>query len=310
MFTENHDDKDAELELVASNVYPVLRRYFTQIRLDKSDVRARERLERICRYIIKAMESENTKLSYAALCLFKERSLPWIAHIKILLTNCLTLLPELKPENHADSLSLALFLHTLVVFTAPKSWAILRNAQFEKLQPAMQKICCNIQGHLVQHDFYKIMRVCCDFYSFNKLIHVILHIIIQLVLIRGTVREELSVKPVTLVAIITLCLRPLIDGNFSRNLLAKFLSEILSVPALIYHLQQSVPQCLEQFSSMGLLKKALSISGDVQWFEEFGTSMPGTKSLAFLGNIVNLFNIDGQGESKELAYPLLTVSFT
>jgi len=100
----------------------------------------------------------------------------------------------------------------------------------------------------------------------------------------------------------------LIDGNFSRNLLTKFLSEILSVPALIYHLHQSVPQCLEQFSSLGLLKKALSISGDLQWFEEFGASMPGTKSLAFLGNIVNLFNIDGQGESKELAYPLLTVS--
>ncbi|XP_043650332.1 ubiquitin-protein ligase E3B isoform X1 [Drosophila teissieri] len=289
MFTEHNDDKDAELELVASNVYPVLRRYLTQIKLDKSDVLARERLERICRYIIKAMETENTKLSYAALCLFKERSLPWIAHIKILLTNCLTLLPELKPENHADSLSLALFLHTLVVFTAPKSWAILRNAQFEKVQPAMQKICCNIQGHLVQHDFYKAMR---------------------LVLLRGTVREELSVKPVTLVAIITLCLRPLIDGNFSRNLLAKFLSEILSVPALIYHLHQSVPQCLEQFSSLGLLKKALSISGDVQWFDEFGTSMPGTKSLAFLGNIVNLFNIDGQGESKELAYPLLTETTT
>ncbi|XP_016973174.1 ubiquitin-protein ligase E3B isoform X2 [Drosophila rhopaloa] len=289
IFTENHDDKDVELELLAITVYPVLRRYLTQIKLDKSDVTSRERLERICRYIIKAMEAENTKLSYAALCLFKERSLPWIAHIKILLTNCLILLPVLKPENHADSLSLALFLHTLVVFTAPKSWAILRNAQFEKLQPAMQKVCCNIQGHLVQHDFYRTMRV---------------------VLLRGTVREELSVKPVTLVAIITLCLRPLIDGNFSRNLLTKFLSEILSVPALIYHLHQSVPQCLEQFSSLGLLKKALSISGDLQWFEEFGASMPGTKSLAFLGNIVNLFNIDGQGESKELAYPLLTETTT
>ncbi|XP_037720549.1 ubiquitin-protein ligase E3B [Drosophila subpulchrella] len=289
IFTESQDDKDVELELLAINVYPVLRRYLTQIKLDKSDVRSRERLERICRYIIKAMEAENTKLSYAALCLFKERSLPWIAHIKILLTNCLILLPQLKPENHADSLSLALFLHTLVVFTAPKSWAILRNAQFEKLQPAMQKICCNIQGHLVQNDFYRTMR---------------------LVLLRGTVREELSVKPVTLVAIITLCLRPLIDGNFSRNLLTKFLSEILSVPALIYHLHQSVPQCLEQFSSLGLLKKALSISGDLQWFEEFGASMPGTKSLAFLGNIVNLFNIDGQGESKELAYPLLTETTT
>ncbi|KAH8378895.1 hypothetical protein KR009_001935 [Drosophila setifemur] len=286
---ESQDEKDTELELPSINVYPVLRRYLTQIKLDKGDTISRERLERLCRYVIKAMEAENPKLSYAALCLHKERSLPWIAHIKLLLTNCLLLLPELKPENHADSLSLALFLHTLVVFTAPKSWAILRNAQFERLQPAMQKVCCNIQGHLVQHDFYRTMRV---------------------VLLRGTAREELSVKPVTLVAIITLCLRPLIDGDFSRNLLTKFLSEILSVPALIYHLNQSVPQCLDQFSHWGLLKRALSISEDLQWFEEFGASMPGTKSLAFLGNIVNLFNIDGQVEAKVLAYPLLTETTT
>ncbi|BFF99140.1 ubiquitin-protein ligase E3B [Drosophila madeirensis] len=289
VFVPGQDEKDTELELTAVNVYPVLRRYLTQIKLDKKDMKARERLEIICRYVNKAMEAENPRLSYAALCLHKERSLPWIAHIKLLLTNCLLLLPELKPENHADSLSLALFLHTLIVFTAPKSWAILRNATFGGLQPAMQKVCCNIQGHLVQHGFYRTMRM---------------------VLLRGTAREELSVKTVTLVAIITLCLRPLIDGDYSRNLLSQFLSEILSVPALIYHLNQSVPQCIEQFSSMGLLKKALSISEDFQWFEEFGASMPGTKSLAFLGNIVNLFNIDGHAEAKVLAYPLLIETTT
>ncbi|KRF99210.1 uncharacterized protein Dwil_GK12351, isoform B [Drosophila willistoni] len=289
LFVGSGDQDGADLELLAVNVYPVLRRYLTQIKLVKGDEKFRERLEAICRYVNKAMESESPKLSYAVLCLHKERSLPWIGHIKLLLGHCLQLVPELKPENHTDSITLALFLHTLIVFTAPKSWAILRNPQFERLQPAMQKICCNIQGHLVQHEFYKTMR---------------------LILLKGTAREELSVKPVTLVAIITLCLRPLIDGDFSRNLLSQFLSEILSVPALIYHLHQSVPQCLEQFTSLGLLKRALDISQNPQWFDEFGASMPGTKSLAFLGNIVNLFNIDNQTESKMLAYPLLTETAT
>ncbi|XP_068149588.1 ubiquitin-protein ligase E3B isoform X2 [Drosophila tropicalis] len=289
LFVGSGDQDGADLELLAVNVYPVLRRYLTQIKLGKGDEKFRERLEAICRYVNKAMESENPKLSYAVLCLHKERSLPWIGHIKLLLGHCLQLVPELKPENHTDSITLALFLHTLIVFTAPKSWAILRNPQFERLQPAMQKICCNIQGHLVQHEFYKTMR---------------------LILLKGTAREELSVKPVTLVAIITLCLRPLIDGDFSRNLLSQFLSEILSVPALIYHLHQSVPQCVEQFTSLGLLKRALDISQNPQWFDEFGASMPGTKSLAFLGNIVNLFNIDNQTESKMLAYPLLTETAT
>lgn len=159
VFKSCQDESETDPLLPAVHVYPVLRRYLTQIKLDKSDGHMRDRLESICRYVNRAMEVENPKLSYAALCLHKERSLPWIGHIKLLLTNCLQLLPELKPENHADSISLALFLHTLIVFTAPKSWSILRNPQFERLQPAMQKICCNIQGHLVQNGFYKTLRV-------------------------------------------------------------------------------------------------------------------------------------------------------
>jgi len=59
---------------------------------------------------------------------------------------------------------------------------------------------------------------------------------------------------------------------------------------------------------MWLLKRALSISEDFQWFEEFAASMSGTKTLAYLGNIVNMFNIDNQAEAKLLAFPLLTVS--
>ncbi|TMW42058.1 hypothetical protein DOY81_012859, partial [Sarcophaga bullata] len=68
--------------------------------------------------------------------------------IKKLLNFNLQLLEDIKPESHTDSISLALYLHTLVVFTSPKSWGIMRIKQFEKLQPAMQKICCNIQGDL------------------------------------------------------------------------------------------------------------------------------------------------------------------
>lgn len=63
-------------------------------------------------------------------------------------------------ENHADSVKLALFLHTLVVFTSPKSWGILKVKQFDKMQVTMHKVCCNILGNVVQNGFYKIMRVC------------------------------------------------------------------------------------------------------------------------------------------------------
>ena len=115
-------------------------------------------------------------------------------------------------------------------------------------------------------------------------------------------------KPVSLIAVMTLCTRPLLDGDFSRNIMAQFLIEILSVPALVYHLSTTAPQCIEQMSSMWILKRALGISEDPEWFTDYGKNMPGTKSLALLGNIINLFNIENLNEAKLLAYPLLTVS--
>ncbi|TMW42060.1 hypothetical protein DOY81_012861, partial [Sarcophaga bullata] len=125
------------------------------------------------------------------------------------------------------------------------------------------------------------------------------------ILIKGTSREELTMKPVSLIAVMTLCTRPLLDGDFSRNIMAQFLIEILSVPALVYHLSTTAPQCIEQMSSMWILKRALGISEDAEWFTDYGKNMPGTKSLALLGNIINLFNIENLNEAKLLAYPAI-----
>lgn len=108
----------------------------------------------------------------------------------------------------------------------------------------------------------------------------------------------------------TLCTRPLIDGDFSRNIMAQFLMEILSVPALVHHLTTTAPQCIEQMSSIWILKRALGISEDLNWFTDYGKDMSGTKSLALLGNVINLFHIENITEAKLLAYPLLTVSFS
>ncbi|XP_053953926.1 ubiquitin-protein ligase E3B [Anastrepha ludens] len=285
------NEKDVEL-LPANIVYPVVRRFLTYFQCRKQSLEAetsREKFECLCRYLNKAMESDSPKTSYAAICLHKDKSLPWLAHIKSLVGLCCQMLDEIKPEHHSDSISLALYLHTLVVFTSPKSWGILRSKQFEKVQPALQKICCNIQGNLVQNGFFKTMRS---------------------ILLKGTSREDLSIKPVSLKAIMTLCTRPLIDGDFSRNILTQFLAEILSVPALVYHLNIITPQCIEQLTSMQVLKRFLQSAEDTNFFSGFKSSMPGTKLLAFLGNVVNLFTIESPVEAKELAYPLFTNATT
>lgn len=96
----------------------------------------------------------------------------------------------------------------------------------------------------------------------------------QTILLKGTAREDLSIKPVSLKAIMTLSSRPLIDGGFSRNLLTYFFAEILSVPALVFHLNIIAPQCLENLTTMHVLKRFVQSTEDSNWFSDFTNSMP------------------------------------
>lgn len=56
-----------------------------------------ERLERLCRYLLASLESENPKLSYIGVALNKDLSITWIRHIKLLLYKCCVCMEKLKP---------------------------------------------------------------------------------------------------------------------------------------------------------------------------------------------------------------------
>lgn len=280
------DEGSPELA-TALEVYQVSSRFLTQFQLNDSD--HRDRLERLCRHLNASLESESPKISCISLALNKNLSLSWIKHIKQLLWICCQVVETLKPENHTDSISLALYLHTLIVFTATKSWAILRNKNMSNMQPILQKICHNIQGYLVQKGFFLTLRS---------------------VLIKGSVREELSLKPVSLKALMTLATRPLIDGDFSKNLMSQFLSEIISVPAIIWHLDNYAPCCIELLESLNILQKCLDMWPDLKWFRTFSTSVPGTKSLAFLGNLIHLFYMESNESAKKIGYPQMITAIS
>ena len=57
-------------------------------------------------------------------------------------------------------------------------------------------------------------------------------------------RETIALTPVELSAVITLTLRPLISSQMSDKLVSLFLINILSVPSLVYHLEQVSPKVL------------------------------------------------------------------
>lgn len=138
-------------------VYHIATRFLTKF--NENNAKDDERLERLCRYLIASLESDSPRTSYIGVALNKDYSLAWIRHIKLLLYQCCETMKKLKPENHSESLSLALFLHTLIAFTAPNTWTILRSKQLAALKPGMAQLCSNIMGGLVQKGFFQSLKV-------------------------------------------------------------------------------------------------------------------------------------------------------
>lgn len=66
--------------------------------------------------------------------------------------------------------------------------------------------------------------------------------ILQSLLLRGLCREKVALKNIALTAIVTLALRPLVSAQFSEKLLTMYIIQILSVPTLVFHMQQISPE--------------------------------------------------------------------
>lgn len=64
-----------------------------------------------------------------------------------------------ETETHSESITLALYLHTLVSFTSPNTWTLLKARNLAALKPGMSQLCSNILGHLVQKGFFITLRV-------------------------------------------------------------------------------------------------------------------------------------------------------
>lgn len=67
------DADDKNETTTSSMAFPIIRRFLSNYKLDKNCEETRERFDRLCRYLNKSMETETPKLSYATLCLQKDK---------------------------------------------------------------------------------------------------------------------------------------------------------------------------------------------------------------------------------------------
>ncbi|GAB0093851.1 ubiquitin-protein ligase E3B [Sergentomyia squamirostris] len=279
---------EARIELRGCfQVYSVASRFLGRFVDDDPD--HRERLERLCRYLVASLESDSPKISYIGVALNKEYSLTWIKHVKLLLHKCCICMEILKPEKHSESISLALYLHTLVAFTCPNNWAILRNKALSGLKPGMQQLCSNILGGLIQKGFFLSLRN---------------------VLLRGTCKSQVTLKPISLTALLTLSTRPLVTGSFSENLLTMFLIHVLSVPALVATVETHIPDFMGQLQSLKILQLSIDLLGGEVSMRVITNSIQGTQTLALLANLVHLFHLEQLPIATEMAFPAFTLVAT
>ncbi|XP_054008078.1 ubiquitin-protein ligase E3B isoform X2 [Hylaeus anthracinus] len=251
--------------------------------------RDQERIEKLYRYLVWTLDSESPEISYVGLVLNKDHYISWILQMKTLLLYCLTGLENLKPERVCDHKSIHLRLHTLVSFTSPGTWAILKVGGMEKLRGGMTQLCANVMGHLINNGFYPIM---------------------QAFLMKGLGRVEIALKPIALSAAVTLALRPLISSQMSDKLVSLFLINIFSVPALVYHLNNMSSVCISSFITCNLFARSLELLNSEQNLRIVFNALEGSYALCLLANLIQLANIEREEVLRELYFPSFTFVVT
>ncbi|KAG5840356.1 hypothetical protein ANANG_G00187940 [Anguilla anguilla] len=224
------------------------------------------RFEKLCRFILASMEVENEpKVWYVSLALSKDLTIPWIKQIKDVLWLSCEFLKKLKPDILQDNKLVTLYLTMLMTFTDTSKWKILRGK--ENLRPALNRICENIMGHLNQKGFYTVL---------------------QILLTNGLARSRPSLTKATLTAVFTLSLRPVVAAHFSDNLLRSFLIHVMSVPAVISHLNTLTPECMATIQAHDLLRKFILFLSRAEQCADICVCLEGSHSLCLLGNLIHL----------------------
>ncbi|KAF6203973.1 hypothetical protein GE061_002311 [Apolygus lucorum] len=268
------DEFDAEMPADANpgefkpalHYYKIINRFLTVWKLERD----KARFEKLCGYLVSSIELENVKLSYVGVALNKEYSIAWIKQVKQILWMCCEYLETLKPEVSVEYKSILLFLHTLVSFTATKTWGILKARNMEALGTGLNQLCANLMGHLFMRGFYLTLKA---------------------LLLKGLSRSKISLKGIPLLAIMTLATRPLISAGLSDKLVSMFLIHILSVPALVLHLLQLAPECVGVLETSGLLNRSLELLIVQQDMRIVFNALEGSYALCLIANLIHLAHI-------------------
>ncbi|XP_066246822.1 ubiquitin-protein ligase E3B [Euwallacea similis] len=248
-----------------------------------------ERFAKFCRYIVASLDCDSPKFSYVGVALNKEHVIKWISHMNNVLWKCCEYLNRLKPELASDMKLIILFLHVLVSLTSTNTWVVLKNKNMEVLRSGMNQLCANLMGQLFHKGFYLVLKN---------------------LLLKGLGRIKIALKSVSISAVLTLALRPLVSANFSDKFMTIFLINILSVPGLIYHLQTLSPETISTLQQHKLFTRSFELLSSQQSMRIVFNTLEGSYALCLLANLIQMGYIERKLALKDLCFPTFTVVVT
>ncbi|XP_072380057.1 ubiquitin-protein ligase E3B [Diabrotica undecimpunctata] len=251
--------------------------------------RDKERFAKLCRYLVATLNSDSLKISYVGVAFNKQTVIRWISHMNEILWNCCGYLNDLKPELSGDMKSIVMYLHVLVSFTSTNTWVVLKNKNMEMFWSGMNQLCANLMGQLFHKGFYLALKN---------------------LLLRGLARTKIAFKHVSLSAILTLSLRPLVAANYSDKLMTIFLINIFSIPGLVKHLQNLSSECISTLANHKIFSRSLELLSSQQSMRIVFNTLEGSYALCLLANLIQMAYIERNSTLRELCFPTFTVVVT
>ena len=92
----------------------------------------------------------------------------------------------------------------------------------------------------------------------------------------------------TLVAAITLTIRPVMSADFSDKLMSIYLLNVLSIPALTLHLKQSSPDSLNMLQKNRIVARSVELLSQEQQLKIHFNALEGSYALCLTANLVHM----------------------
>lgn len=254
--TLKHSSKDS------TTVFQTIRKFLFVFNAHRD----KQRFDRLCRYILATMllPSMDTRNSYVAVGCSKEHSIAWIHQLKQILLQCTSYLKQSRPELAQDHKAMTLYLNMLLTFTSANTWKVN-----EVVRPAMNQLCANVLNTLVAQGLLASL---------------------QSLMIAGLCRTHPVLKKSEMAAVTTIFTRYVNQANNSDTAINLLLVHFVSVPAVIFHLQQLSPDSVKLLHSSN--KSILSASLDFLVVEQKSkilfNVLEGNYGLCMLANLIQL----------------------